>query len=195
VSRDALDLPFDPIERAAQLWRERFGPSEAMAAATSIMRVQQILIGAYDAALKPHRLTFARYEALVLLSFSKTGSLPLWKIGQRLMVHPTSVTNTIDRLERAGYVVRGPNPSDGRGVLASITPEGRAVVEVATAELMADGFGLSALGAGESRQLFALLRALRVDAGDFPAGATADADPDIDPAAFPAGDRETRTAG
>jgi hypothetical protein len=35
---------------------------------------------------------------------------------------------------------------------------------------------------------------LRVDAGDFPAEATADADPDIDPAQFPAGYRETGTA-
>lgn len=82
-----------------------------MAAVTSIMRAHQILLSQLDTLLKPHDLTFARYEALVLLTFSKTGALPLSKIGERLMVHPTSVTNTVSRLERAGLVRRMPNPA------------------------------------------------------------------------------------
>ena len=109
-----LDLPFDPIERAAEIWGERFGPAEAMAAVTSIMRAQQILLAGLDGLLRPYGLTFARYEALVLLGFSRRGALPLRVIGERLMVHPTSVTNTIDRLERDGLVRRRPNPRDGR---------------------------------------------------------------------------------
>src|SRR5215471_13815195 len=99
-----------------------------MAAVTAIMRVQQILLSQLDALLRPHGLTFARYEALVLLSFSRDGALPMRLIGERLMVHPTSVTNTIHRLERQQFVVRKPNPSDGRGTLAEITPSGRAVM-------------------------------------------------------------------
>ena len=110
-----LDLPFDPIERAADIWGETFGPSGAMAAVTSIMRAQQILLAGLDGLLRPHGLTFARYEALVLLAFSRRGALPLRVIGERLMVHPTSVTNTVDRLERDGLVRRRPNPRDGRG--------------------------------------------------------------------------------
>ena len=95
-----------------------------MAAVTSIMRAQQILLGELDALLRPYGLTFARYEALVLLTFSRRGALPLGLIGERLMVHPTSVTNIIDRLERQQMVIRRPNPADGRGRLAEIT-EGR----------------------------------------------------------------------
>ena len=68
-----LDLPFDPIARAAQIWERRFGDSRAMAAVTSIMRAQQILLAELDALLRPHGLTFARYEALVLLTFSRGG--------------------------------------------------------------------------------------------------------------------------
>ena len=101
-----LELPFDPIARAAQTWEERFGRSDAMAAVTSIMRAQQILLGELDAVLRPHGLTFARYEALVLLTFSRQGALPMRVIGERLMVHPTSATNTIDRLERQGLLDR-----------------------------------------------------------------------------------------
>lgn len=166
VSRP-LNLPFDPIKRAAELWEDRWGPASAMAAVTSIMRVQQILLGELDGILRPYDLTFARYEALVLLTFSRSGSLPLRKIGERLMVHPTSVTNTIDRLESQGLVDRRPNPADGRGTLATITPKGREVVEEATGDLIAARFGLRAYDEDQLRDIFALLRHLRLDAGDY----------------------------
>jgi DNA-binding MarR family transcriptional regulator len=164
-----LNLPFDPIERAAQSWRVHFGPSSAMAAVTSIMRAHQILLSQLDALLKPYDLTFARYEALVLLTFSKTGSLPLSRIGERLMVHPTSVTNTVDRLERAALVRRMRNPRDGRGVLAEITPAGRDLVRQATADLMAADFAMTMYGEAELQEMFAMLRTLRTAAGDFDA--------------------------
>jgi DNA-binding MarR family transcriptional regulator len=162
-----LDLPFDPIARAAQTWERRFGDSKAMAAVTTIMRVQQILLGELDGLLRPHGLTFARYEALVLLTFSRDGALPMSLIGQRLMVHPTSVTNTIDRLEKQALVVRRPNPRDGRGTLAEITQAGREVVQRATADLMKAEFGMAGYSDGQLEELFAMLRSLRVTAGDF----------------------------
>jgi DNA-binding MarR family transcriptional regulator len=162
-----LNLSFDPIARAGDLWERRWGRSPAMLAVTSIMRAQAILIGELDALLRPYELTFARYEALVLLTFSGSGALPLSKIGERLMVHPTSVTNTIDRLERQGYVRRRPNPRDGRGVLAEITDSGRATVERATSDLLAADFGLGGYAPDELGTIFDVLRSLRVDAGDF----------------------------
>jgi DNA-binding MarR family transcriptional regulator len=165
--RKQLDLPFDPIMRAAQIWEHRFGDSRAMAAATSIMRAQQILLAELDARLRPHGLTFARYEALVLLTFSRAGALPMRLIGQRLMVHPTSVTNIINRLERQGLVIRRPNPSDGRGTLAEITAEGRTLAERATKDLMAAEFGVGGYDAVQLDEIFGLLRGLRVAAGDF----------------------------
>ncbi len=168
--RKPLDLPFDPIARAAQTWESRFGAAKAMAAVTTIMRVQQILLAELDALLRPHDLTFARYEALVLLSFSRDGALPMSLIGQRLMVHPTSVTNIIDRLERQQLVVRKPNPRDGRGTLAEITPAGRDVIQRATADLMNAEFGMAGYGDDQLQELFDLLRELRVTAGDFKPG-------------------------
>ncbi len=161
-----LALPFDPIERAGETWEKHFGPASSMRAATSVFRVQQILLARFDEALKPHELTFARYEVLVLLTFSRTGELPLKVIGSRLMVHPTSVTNAIDRLVAAGYVDRRPNPNDGRGVLAGITEQGRAVVEVATKHLTDLDFGLGDLPEAERAQLFDILRRVRLGAGD-----------------------------
>jgi DNA-binding MarR family transcriptional regulator len=103
----------------------------------------------------------------VLLTFSRTGALPLSKIGERLMVHPTSVTNTVDRLTAAGLVRRLRNPRDGRGVLAEITGAGRAVVERATADLMAADFAMGMYGEADLKEMFGLLRTIRVAAGDF----------------------------
>jgi DNA-binding MarR family transcriptional regulator len=162
-----LDLPFDPIARAATTWESRFGDAKAMAAVTAIMRVQQILLSQLDALLRPYDLTFARYEALVLLSFSRDGALPMRLIGERLMVHPTSVTNTIDRLERQHFVMRKPNPRDGRGTLAEITPEGRAVMQRATSDLMQADFGMGGYTREQLQDIFGLLKGLRVTAGDF----------------------------
>jgi DNA-binding MarR family transcriptional regulator len=161
-----LGLPFDPIVRAGESWEQRFGPAAAMRAATSVFRVQQILLARFDEALRPHALTFARYEVLVLLTFSRTGELPLKVIGSRLMVHPTSVTNAIDRLVAAGYVDRRPNPDDGRGVLAGITPRGREVVGTATTALTDLDFGLADLPDAERSELFDILKRVRLGAGD-----------------------------
>ncbi len=162
-----LGLPFDPIARAEELWDRRWDASGAMAAATSIMRVQQLLLARFDDVLKPHGLTFARYEALVLLAFSRSGELPMGKIGERLMVHPTSVTNIVQRLEQQGFVRRRPNPRDGRGALASLTEPGRTVMEAATVDLVGTGFGLDALDDAGLKNLFGMLRDVRVAAGDF----------------------------
>ena len=131
------------------------------------MRAQQILLGELDALLRPYGLTFARYEALVLLTFSRRGALPLGVIGERLMVHPTSVTNIIGRLERQQMVIRRPNPADGRGTLAEITDAGRAVVKQATADLMAAEFGLGGFAEAQLTEIFDLFRELRLTAGDF----------------------------
>jgi len=162
-----LSLPFDPIARADELWKQRWGPVPSMSAITSIMRAQQILLAKVDAVVKPYGLTFARYEALVLLTFSQHGELPMSKIGERLMVHPTSVTNTVDRLVTSGLVDKRPNPNDGRGTLASITAKGRTVVEAATEALMEMDFGLGVYDTRECEEIFAMLRPLRVAARDF----------------------------
>lgn len=160
-------LPFDPIDEAARQWGERWDGVPAMHAVTSLMRVQQLVIGRLDAILKPHDLSFARYEALVLLTFSSRGSLPLGKMGERLQVHPTSVTSIVKRLAEQGLIERRQHPDDGRAVLAEITPAGRALVERATADLVRADFGLEAIQQPQRQALSELLRPIRSDAGDF----------------------------
>jgi DNA-binding MarR family transcriptional regulator len=160
-------LPFDPIEEAARQWAKRWSAVDEMRAVTNVMRVQQLVLGELDEILRPHGLTFARYEALVLLTFSRRGSLPLGKMGDRLQVHPTSVTSIVDRLEVAGHVVRRRHPTDGRTVLAEITQAGRDVVEAATRDLVAAEFGVGVLSRRQLVEIADLLTPLRRAAGDF----------------------------
>jgi DNA-binding MarR family transcriptional regulator len=160
-------LPFDPIERAAQIWQDRIGPAATMAAVTNVMRVQQILQSAVDAALRPHGLTFARYEALALLVFSRQGSLPMSVMGQRLQLHPTSVTNIVDRLQADHLVERNGHPTDRRTTLVTITESGRQRQKTATGSLTDITFGLVGLDDAQTEQLTALLTQVRRAAGDF----------------------------
>jgi DNA-binding MarR family transcriptional regulator len=160
-------LPFDPIEAAAGLWSQRWDDVPRMRAVTSLMRVHQLVLTELDERLRPLGLTFARYEVLVLLSFSRRGALPLGKIGERLQVHATSVTPLVKRLEAAGLIQRTPHPEDGRAVLASITPEGRAVLAGATEAIVRAEFALGSMDEESCDDLTRLLTGPRAAAGDF----------------------------
>jgi DNA-binding MarR family transcriptional regulator len=165
----ANPLPFDPIDEAGRQWRKHWGAASAppMMAVTSMMRAQQIVLARLNAALEPHRLSFPRYEALMLLFYSREGELPLGKMGVRLQVHPTSVTSLIDGLEGLGYVVRSAHPTDRRTTLATITDEGRDVAARATEDLNAIHFGTEPLKRPELMTVVDTLRSLRLAAGDF----------------------------
>lgn len=162
-------LRFDPIEEAARQWSTHWDRSAvpSMAAVTSVMRAQQILLARLNHLLKPFGLTFPRYEALMILFYSRNGSLPLGKIAERLQVHRTSVTNTVDGLEKLGYAERAPHERDRRTTLATITERGREVAREATEVLNADRFGTGPLARDELERLFTLLRRLREGADDF----------------------------
>jgi DNA-binding MarR family transcriptional regulator len=164
-------LTFDPIAEAARQWRKHWGAATAppMSAVTSVMRAHQILLARLNEALTPHGLTFPRYEALMLLFYSRTGSLPLGKIGVRLQVHQTSVTQLIDGLEKAGLVERSPHPTDRRTTLATITDRGREVAEAATHNLNDMRFGTEPLKRAELEDLTRVLERFRREVGDFEA--------------------------
>lgn len=162
-------LHFDAIAEAQRQWELHDWPEPgAMAACTSIMRAHQIVLARVEEALRPLDLTFARFEALALLSFSRKGALPLGKMGDRLMLHPTSVTNIVDRLEDQELLRRVPHPRDRRTILAEITAEGRERVEIATKAVGKVSLGMGGLSEAEQDTLTELLRKLRIDAGDFP---------------------------
>ena len=169
MSRSPLALKLDPIAEAQRQWTEHGWASAAqgMAAVTSVMRAHQLMSARVDAVLRPMALTFARYELLMLLQFSRAGALPITKASARLQVHPTSVTNAVDRLEAAGLVRRRPHATDGRTTLVEITARGRRQAMAATQRLNDEVFTRPGLSPGRAATLVSVLTELRRAAGDF----------------------------
>ncbi len=165
-------LPFDPIAEARRQWEahgwRRAAPG--MALVTSVIRVQQLFLARIDATLRPFDLSFARFELLALLSFTRHGALPLSKAGERLQVHPASITNVVNKLEADGLVRRTPHQRDRRTTLVELLPAGREVLAGAMAALNDEVFSEPGVSPSGARAIFDLLREIRVGAGDFEEG-------------------------
>ncbi len=138
-----------------------------MAAVTSVMRAQQLMLARVEATLKSFDLSFARFEMLTLLRFTRDGVIPMASASARLQVHPTSVTNTVDRLERDGLVRRQPHPTDGRATIIVLTDTGRDLAARATLALNTDVFSTPRIAHDDLMTLVRILANFRQDAGDF----------------------------
>lgn len=162
-------LAVDPIAEAKRQWTAHGWGDVAtgMAAVTSVMRAQQLMLARVEAALKPFNLSFARYELLTLLSFTRDGQMPMASASARLQVHPTSVTSTVNRLEADGLVRREPHPHDGRATLVVLTPLGRERATAAAQVLNDDVFASPGLSPDDTTQLVSILARFRRSAGDF----------------------------
>lgn len=162
-------LAVDPIAEAKRQWLAHGWADAAagMTAVTSIMRAHQLMLARVDETLRPFGLSFARYELLTLLSFTRDGRMPMASATARLQVHPTSVTNTVDRLEASSLVRREPHPEDGRSVLVVLEDAGRALAAQATAALNDAVFTHPGLDHGDTDALVAIIARMRRDAGDF----------------------------
>jgi DNA-binding MarR family transcriptional regulator len=160
--------PRDPILVADAHWKQ-LGCDTGwhFRASLSIYRADDLIRERDDAALRPHHLTRAKHEALAILYFSRSGELPLGKLGERLLVHPTSVTSTVDALERRGLARRVSHPTDRRATLARITPKGRRAMQDSCSKIVANRSGLEALTDEDAAKLFDLLARVRADAGDL----------------------------
>ncbi|WP_435200520.1 MarR family winged helix-turn-helix transcriptional regulator [Janibacter sp. GS2] len=158
----------DPIAAAYEQWVDHgwADAADGMALVTSITRAHQLLVERIEETLRPHGLTFARYEILRLLAFSRRRSMPMSRLGSLLQVHATSVTSAVSRLESQGLVERLRRESDRRVVLASLTAAGEALVERATADLNAQVFTSPGIDTDAVRTATELLSALRSAHGD-----------------------------
>jgi DNA-binding MarR family transcriptional regulator len=125
----------DPIAEARRQWVSHGWEDAApgMVAVTTLTRVQQILEARVEEVLAPFGLTFARFEILRLLGFSREGRLPMGKISDRLQIHPASVTSAVKRLERDELIERRIDSADNRVVLASLLKRGGEMLSPATA--------------------------------------------------------------
>lgn len=162
----AFQTSLDGMIEAARRWAGPTGHNEAMWAVSSILRANSLIMSNIDAILKRHGITFARYQVIATLYFAEGGSLTLSRLGQLLLVHPTSVTSIIDKLEAADLVRRRAHPTDRRTTHAQITAKGRAVYRAVRPELDQDDYGIRGLSREELVQLTMLIWKMREACGD-----------------------------
>lgn len=159
----------DPIAEARRQWQAHGwdDAAEGMAAVTSVMRAQQLMLGQVDALLRPFGLTFARFELLRLLSFASEQRMTMLRAGHRLQVHPTSLTSLASRLKEDGLVERVANPDDGRSAILELLVPGLALVERATVALNEGVFEQVGLSPDDITTLVEILGRFRAVRGDF----------------------------
>jgi DNA-binding MarR family transcriptional regulator len=155
----------DPVAEAAAHWRERYPDGARFAALTGLIRTYGTTIRTIDTMLRPLGLSMARFEVLLVLSFARRKALPMGRLRDALMVHGSSVTYLVDRLEVLGQVTREGDPDDRRRSLVRITPAGEEAVRQGCAALVAAGFGpLAMLDTDELHDLDEMLGRLRATA-------------------------------
>jgi DNA-binding MarR family transcriptional regulator len=90
------------------------------------LRAHAALVRELDRELEAaHGLPLTQYEVLLYLNDAPDRQLRMSELASSVLLSQSGVTRLVDRLERDGLVVREPCPSDGRGLLARITDEGR----------------------------------------------------------------------
>ncbi|EGD43942.1 B12 binding domain/ArgK/methylmalonyl-CoA mutase family protein [Nocardioidaceae bacterium Broad-1] len=161
----------DPIREAHRQWvsHDWADAADGMAMVTSVARVQQLLMERIDTVLRPLDLTFARYEVLRLLSFSRSGPMPMTRLGSLLQVHPTSVWAA--KAVTADSVVSGDRFAIARAITGAeagqLPDDVLSTLKSAAAARRTPVLGITGTGgSGKSSLTDELVRRFRVDQQD-----------------------------
>ena len=84
------------------------------------------------------------------------------KLSERLLVHPTSVTSTVDTLQRLGFVRRVPHPTDRRRRWPGSPRRAGAPSRPRSAGMADAGCGVGVLSNAQARTEFKLLAKVRL---------------------------------
>ena len=75
-----------------------------------------------------HDISLVEYEILVRLA-ERDGQMRMAALADALAHSRSRVTHTVTRMEKGGLVQRSSSPEDGRGILATLTGKGQALLE------------------------------------------------------------------
>jgi DNA-binding MarR family transcriptional regulator len=154
----------DAVDRIVAQWaRERPGLDlEPMALVGRLGRLAALGTAVVESGLAAHGLKLGEFDVLASLRRAgKPYELTPGALVRQLLLSSGAMTNRLDRLEAAGLVARRPDPDDRRGVVVSLTPAGRALVDRAVIDHLAtEADILAPLSANERTVLDRLLRKL-----------------------------------
>jgi DNA-binding MarR family transcriptional regulator len=156
----------DAVDRILEQWRgERPELDHSpIGVFGRVARLAPLLQREVDAELGRHGLTGPEYD--VLATLRRAGApftLTPTELSRSMMISSGAMTYRLDQLEARGLLRRRPDPDDRRGVLVTLTPEGRRLVDdTVAAHLRNESRVLAALTPAERKSLAGLLRALLV---------------------------------
>lgn len=106
--------------------------SEAHETVLNVMVTADLLAKEGERVARPHGLTEAQLNVLMLLKYQCSGGeLDQSSLGRMLVVNRSNVTGLVDRMEQAGWVRRAPDAADRRVKRVSLTSEGKRVLKTA----------------------------------------------------------------
>ncbi len=159
----------DPVQWMRYYWEQQAqGDPSRFLAMTSFLRLHHLMMNTLEQQLRTEfAISLTDYQILKALQLSETGTWLLSRLAWHLMVHATTVTLAVERLETKRLVERHSHPHDRRATLATITADGRVIADGATASLSRVEFGLPGLTPSQARSLIATIGRLRAAAGDI----------------------------
>ena len=103
-----------------------------MRAWRAFLEAHAAVIDVLEAELERHQgLPLTWYDVLVQLSEAPRGKRRMQDLARSVLLSKSGLTRLIDRMERAGFVRRERCADDARGVIAALTPAGRARLRAA----------------------------------------------------------------
>ena len=136
--------------------------SPAHEAVVSVLRTAALVQRQLSLVVERGGVTLQQYNVLRILRGAGTDGLPTLAIRDRMIEEAAGITRLLDKLERAGYVVRERSTPDRRQVLCRITPAGSAVLAKLDRPVDAlNDTALSTLDSSEQSKLIELLAAVR----------------------------------
>ncbi|MGW7207558.1 MarR family winged helix-turn-helix transcriptional regulator [Streptomyces phaeochromogenes] len=157
-----MDLDRDLIEATQREFQRRGARSHRqLAVSLEVERINRLVQLAAQPALAAEGLTFAGWQALTALSFHPAKQMATAKLALRVGAHPTTITRTVDRLERS-KLVRRTQGSDRRVTVVALLPAGEAAQEAVATSFDSGEFGLGGVPAESLDELAAMLRQVRL---------------------------------
>ena len=155
-----MKTPPDTVDALVAAWR-RVRPDldgRPLEVVGRVIVLAKHLERSVEAALEPHKLSLGQFDILGTLRRQDGGMTPS-QLLQSVVLSSGGMTNRLDRLEQAGWVVRQADPADRRGVVVVLTPAGRQAIDAATDTRFAEAAAsLPQLTPKETEQLAELLR-------------------------------------
>jgi DNA-binding MarR family transcriptional regulator len=136
--------------------------SPAHEAVVSVLRTAALVQRQLALVVERGGVTLQQYNVLRILRGAGEAGLPTLAIRDRMIEEAAGITRLLDKLERAGYVVRERCTPDRRQVLCRITPSGSAILARLDVPVDAvNDLALATLNATEQAKLIELLGAVR----------------------------------